>query len=123
MISEILRNPHGPAAGRMGEESGEIITSIIVLAELRFGLAKSPSARRSKLVDRLLESLPVVDWAPPAETRYGEIRAELERRGMPIGGNDLFIAAHALALDATLVTANEREFGRVPGLRIENWIV
>ena len=107
----------------MGEESGEIITSIIVLAELRFGLAKSPSARRSKLVDRLLESLPVVDWAPPAETRYGEIRAELERRGMPIGGNDLFIAAHALALDATLVTANEREFGRVPGLRIENWIV
>jgi tRNA(fMet)-specific endonuclease VapC len=57
-----------------------------------------------------------------AGTRYGEIRAELERRGRPIGANDTWIAAHALAEDLTLVTNNMREFARVPGLRLENWM-
>ena len=58
----------------------------------------------------------------PAHARYGRIRAELEAAGTPIGPNDLLIAAHALAVDAVLVTANTREFLRVPGLQVENWL-
>ena len=58
----------------------------------------------------------------PVDLHYGEIRAFLSRAGKPIGGNDLFIAAHASALDLTLVSANIREFSRVPGLRVENWL-
>jgi len=58
----------------------------------------------------------------PADLIYADIRATLEKSGTPIGANDLFIAAHALALNATLVTGNEREFRRVPGLEVENWL-
>lgn len=73
-------------------------------------------------VERVLEALVIAPFAEPADQLYGEIRAELQRRGTPIGANDLFIAAHALALDCILVTDNMREFERVPGLRIENWL-
>jgi len=121
IVSELLANPLGRAASRMREERDTMCTSIIVVAELRFGLAKRPSSRRSALLDKVLESLPALPWTHPAEVHYGALRAVLERRGTPVGPNDLLIAAHTLALDATLVTANEREFRRVPGLRVENW--
>lgn len=121
MISEAIRNPRGLVFKRLRQESGDVCTSIIVVAELRFGLAKNPSMRLAAQIERMIHSLSVIDFRPPAEAKYGEIRAYLERLGKPIGGNDLWIAAHALALDATLITANEREFRRVPGLRVENW--
>ena len=73
-------------------------------------------------LETVLTELPVLPFEPPADRVYGGIRAYLERVGMPIGPNDLFIAAHALALDLTLVTANKREFRRVPGLKVENWL-
>lgn len=121
IISELLRNPHGQAATRIREEQDAVFTSLIVLAEIRFGLAKQPSVPLLKSLEKVLESLLVEAWDHPAEHHYGDIRSALEQAGTPIGPNDMFIAAHALALDATLVTANEREFRRVPGLRVENW--
>ena len=72
--------------------------------------------------EQVLAEIAVHDLAVPADSRYAEIRVALERQGRPIGQNDLFIAAQCLALDLTLVTDNEREFSRVPGLRIENWL-
>ena len=70
----------------------------------------------------MLEVLDILPLEKPVDEYYGTIRALLNQAGQPIGGNDLFIAAHALALDLTLVSANVREFSRVPNLRVENWL-
>lgn len=121
MISEIALRPDGRVEQRFAAEADDCLTSIIVAAEIRFGLARRSSSRRARRAIEILDQLAVVDFATPAENHYAKIRTELERKGTPIGANDLFIAAHALALNATLVTANEREFGRVPGLKVENW--
>ena len=97
------------------------VTSIIVIAEIRFGLRKNPSVKLVAQVELVLDSIVALPWQTPADEHYAEIRTHLEREGKSISGNDLLIAAHALALEATVVTANEREFRRVPGLRVENW--
>ncbi|MFV3129161.1 PIN domain-containing protein [Niveispirillum sp. KHB5.9] len=70
----------------------------------------------------MLSSIDTLSLSPPVETIYGHIRAELERRGQIIGANDLWIAAHALSIEAILVTDNVGEFSRVPNLRYENWL-
>ena len=106
----------------MRSRSDQSCTSIIVAAELWYGLKKQPSDRRSDLVRQILGALPIAAWEHPAELHYAEIRSQLERAGTPIGGNDLWIAAHARALGLTLVTANEREFRRVESLKVENWL-
>ncbi len=100
----------------------EVCTSIIVAAELRFGAAKKNSPRLTAQLDAVLAAMDVMALEAPADAVYGLIRADLERIGRPIGGNDLLIAAQALALDLTLVTDNEREFSRIETLRVENWI-
>ena len=123
ILSNLIHNPKGRVAERLAKtDQGAACTSIIVAAELRFGAVKRGSPRLSTRVKELLDTLDVVGFEVPADVVYAELRAGLERRGGPIGGNDLLIAAHALALDLTLVTANEREFSRVPDLRIENWL-
>lgn len=99
-----------------------VCISIIVLAELRFGFAKKNSRRLSARLEGMLDELSVQPWGDPTDRYYADIRADLERSGQPIGANDMLIAAHALALDCILVTDNEREFARVPGLRVENWL-
>ena len=95
----------------------------LLLHELEFGIAKSqrPEANRAALA-LLLANLQVVDFNAGVAVHYGRIRAVLEAAGTPIGPNDLLIAAHALSLGATLVTDNLREFARVPGLAVENWL-
>jgi tRNA(fMet)-specific endonuclease VapC len=123
IISDLMRNPQGKAAKRIakvGEDN--ICTSIIVAAELRYGCVKSRSARLARAVEDLLAEIEVLPFDVPADTAYGGIRAELEAAGKPIGGNDLLIAAHALASDATIVTANPAEFKRFRGLKVENWL-
>jgi tRNA(fMet)-specific endonuclease VapC len=123
ILSDIITNPRGTAARRLAkEDDASVLTSIIVAAELRFGAAKRASRRLTDRVEGLLARIPIEPLAPPADEHYGRLRATLESTGRPIGSNDLFIAAHALALQCTLVTANEREFARVPGLRVENWL-
>jgi tRNA(fMet)-specific endonuclease VapC len=100
--------------------------SIISAGELRFGLSKlAPSKRATELAHRLnalLSAIPVLPLPADAAPHYGNIRVQLEAAGTPIGGNDLWIAAHALAQNMTLVTNNTREFERVPGIKVENWL-
>ena len=121
-MSALARDPGGAAARRAEGKQDACITSIIVAAELRFGLRKNPSTRLAAQVEPVLDAIPALPFESPADDHYARIRANLEARGTLIGANDLLIAAQALALDATLVTGNEREFRRVPGLRVENWI-
>ena len=123
IISDLIRNPQGKAAKRIakvGEDN--ICTSIIVAAELRYGCAKNGSKRLLKAVEDLLGEIDVLPFDIPADAEYGIIRSELETLGKPVGGNDLLIAAHAYAADATIVTANADEFRRIRGLSVENWL-
>jgi tRNA(fMet)-specific endonuclease VapC len=106
-----------------GRSPGEVRLSAITLAELRFGIEKGESrSEDGKTLEGLLDLLQVDDFPGRAAQDYGEIRASLERSGRKIGPNDLLIAAHARRLGAVLVTNNEREFRRVPGLTVQNWL-
>jgi tRNA(fMet)-specific endonuclease VapC len=123
IISDIIRNPFGLAARHIEQVNpNEICTSIIVAAELRYGCAKKGSAKLLSKVESVLETIPIVPLDVPADGEYGGIRAELEAAGQTIGLNDLLIGAHAYALGLTLVTDNIREFTRIRGLRVENWL-
>jgi tRNA(fMet)-specific endonuclease VapC len=123
IVSALVRDPQGPVTQRLrdvGEKN--VCTSIIVAAELRYGATKKESARLSSQLETILSALEVLPLEVPADAAYGEVRTRLEQAGQPIGGNDLLIAAHALALGCVVVTDNQREFERVPGLRVENWL-
>jgi tRNA(fMet)-specific endonuclease VapC len=123
ILSDLARRPDGPAARRIAEVGeASICTSIIVAAELRYGAEKSGSKPLAERVELLLSALEILPLEVPADRHYGKIRHHLTRQGTPIGPNDLLIAAQALAADLILVTANTREFARVPSLRIENWL-
>lgn len=122
-ITDLIKLPAGPTAKRVARlRAGELGTSIIVSAELKFGYVKRQSKRLEDLIEGTLASFEVAPWTAPADAIYARLRVQLEGKGEPIGQNDMLIAAHALALDVVLVTANEREFSRVSGLRIENWV-
>ncbi len=122
MISAMMREPSGRVGARARRFAfGQLAASVIVLAELRFGIAKKASAQLADQLDRLLEGILIEPVDEAVADEYARVRLGLERLGNPIGSNDTWIAAHALALGATLVTANEREFRRVLGLKVENW--
>jgi tRNA(fMet)-specific endonuclease VapC len=123
ILSDLVRNPSGRVADHI-RENGEanIHTSVIVAAELRFGAAKTGSERLTRQLEAILAVIDILPLATPADSRYDELRTKLEQAGTPIGGNDMLIAAHALASDCILVTDNEREFSCVEGLRLENWL-
>lgn len=123
VVSDLVRNPQGRAAAKIAEVGEDAVaTSIIVAAELRYGAQKKGSARLAEQLDAILSAFEVLPFETPAEAAYASARVALEAEGKPIGGNDLLIAAQALALDLVVVTNNEREFGRVGGLRVENWL-
>ena len=124
IVSALIREPHDSRVRDRLIAFGvdRVCISIVTAAEIQYGFAKRPSPRLERNMDLLFGSIAIRPFEPPADLHYGRIRAALERAGTPIGPNDLFIAAHALALDLTLVTDNIREFARVPGLRVENWL-
>jgi tRNA(fMet)-specific endonuclease VapC len=100
----------------------DVGVSVITEAELRTGAVKSAApAKTLRLVDNFLRPLAIVDFTSVDAAAYSQIRAKLERAGTPIGPLDTLIAAQAVARRLTLVTNNEREFRRVPALRVENW--
>lgn len=102
--------------------AGEAVLSVISYGELYYGAAKSQQRRQAmERLNSLISFLPVLPLPEGAAHEYGEIRAALETKSATIGGNDLWIAAHAKAQGLVLVTNNEREFKRVPGLKIQNW--
>lgn len=125
-VSYFLRN-HSPALSDrlLGMAPEALAISVITAGELRFGLKRlAPGQRANALglrLEQILESFATLPLPPDAGKHYAATRAHLEAQGTPIGGNDLWIAAHALASDMTLITNNLREFQRVPGLRVEDW--
>jgi tRNA(fMet)-specific endonuclease VapC len=101
---------------------GDLGLSTITLAELDYGVAKSTRrAKNREALEAFISPLEIAGFDRPATAAYGHIRAHLEGKGRLIGSLDLLIAAHALSLEVGLVTHSAREFGRVPGLRIEDW--
>jgi len=101
---------------------GDIGVSVITLAELEYGIAKSSRpARNRAALEQFVSPLEVASFDRDATAAYGRVRTLLEKKGRPIGSMDLLIAAHAISLDVQLITHNVKEFGIVPGLRIEDW--
>ena len=126
ILSDLVHHPRsGTAARRLAlaraHGGQEISTSIIAAAELRYGVARRGSTRLARQVETVLGALDVLPFEAPADVIYGRLRADLERRGQPMGGNHLLIAAHALAAQLTLVT-DDRGFARIPELLRENWL-
>jgi tRNA(fMet)-specific endonuclease VapC len=115
------RPPEVMDALRAHESAGLGVSSITV-AELYFGAGRSGSARNLAALHQFLEPLELADFDHPAAAAYGRLRATLEAAGTPIGPLDTQIAAHALALGVTLVSNNTREFQRVPGLALVDWV-
>jgi tRNA(fMet)-specific endonuclease VapC len=123
IVSDPIRNPQVRAAERpieIGEQ--KVCTSNIVAAELRYGATKKASPRPTKQVEAVLGAMDVIPFETPADAVYGMIRARLEKAGRPIGGNNLLIAAQAIALGYVLVTDNQKEFVRIEDLTCENWL-
>jgi len=123
ILSHLVRQPQGPVAvqiARVGEDN--VLTSVIVACELRYGVAKRASRKLTRQVELVLGALTILPLEAGADRHYAAIRATLEKRGTPISAHDLLIAAHARAIEAVCVTDNESEFRRVPGLRVENWL-
>ena len=113
-----------PTVVRTIQESppDDLCLSSVVMAELRYGAEKSLRKKLNHdLLDTLARDVRCVDFDLQGARTYGALRAALERRGSPLGRYDMMIAAHALALNLTVVTDNEREFRRVKSLRVENW--
>lgn len=118
----IKRKPSGVFRHFEGLSIGDVGISSITGAELAYGVAKGGSEQNQRALERFLAPLEVARFDEAALWKYGQLRARLERQGEVIGPLDMLIAAHALALGSTLVTNNMREFDRVPGLVLENWI-
>ena len=113
--------PPGMVRRFAGLSSGDAMISVITAGELFIGVEKRDTARHRSGLERFLAAVAIQQIGPEVAMHYGSIRADLERRGETIGGNDLWIAAHARALDLALVTNNRREFERVRGLKVETW--
>jgi tRNA(fMet)-specific endonuclease VapC len=122
IISDVIDRPTGQAATRVRQAGqGSIVTSIIVVSELRYGYTKISSKRLKDAYELFFENIAIEGWETPFDHVYADIRSDLERRGRTIGAMDLLIAAHAFATEATVVTANERHFSQVRDLNVENW--
>jgi len=119
----IKRQPPAVLERFSGFAIGDVGISVVTLAELEYGVSKSRDVKRNRhALEQFIAPLEVAILDQEAAVMYGTIRAHLEQEGQPIGAMDLLIAAHARSLDVHLVTNNESEFKRVPGLRIENWV-
>ena len=123
ILSHLVRQPQGPVAVRIADVGEDnVLTSVIVACELRFGAAKRGARKLTRQVETVLSAMTILPLEPGADIHYAAIRAALEKKGTPIGAHDMLIAAHARAIDAVYVTDNVTEFNRVPGLKVENWL-
>lgn len=123
IISNLIRFPQGAVFSRLESILPDTAcTSIVVSAEIYFGLEKKASEKLKVQAARILSVLDILPLEAPVDQHYGEIRAHLNKIEKPIGWNDLFIASNARALGLILVTDKIREFSRVPDLIVENWL-
>ncbi|WP_187968203.1 PIN domain-containing protein [Aquibium microcysteis] len=122
IISSVARDPSGPVGRKLGEIDPDlVVTSSAVACEVRYGLAKTPASRNAARSVEFLETMTILPIEASVAVEYAKARAWLAEHGRAIGGVDLLIAAHALALGATVVT-DDGAFGFVPGLKVENWL-
>ena len=123
ILSNLVRYPQGVVETRIAKEGeNNICTSVVVVGELRYGALKRGSNRLTVQLEAILARIEILPLKEPVDQCYAELRAYREKRGRPIGPNDMLIAAHALALGYIIVTDNVREFSCVPGLKVENWL-
>ena len=123
ILSHLVRQPQGPVADHIADVGeANVLTSVIVACELRYGAAKRGSRKLTRQVEAVLSAMTIRPLESDIERVYALIRVALERKGTPIGAHDMLIAAHARAIDAVCVTDNVAEFRRVPALKIENWL-
>jgi tRNA(fMet)-specific endonuclease VapC len=119
----IKRKPAVVLARFKQTDISEISISSITLSELFYGVSKSSKPEQNFMaLTQFVAPLEILPYGGEATQYYGELRAHLEKQGTPIGALDMLIAAHALSIDSALVTNNEKEFNRVPNLKIENWV-
>lgn len=120
---QVIRERPEPLRARFNANAAALCISVVALAELLYGAEKSarPEANRTN-VEQFVARLEVLPFDTEAAAHYGDIRASLERQGTPIGAYDMMIAAHARAHGLVVVTNNTREFTRVDGLRVEDWL-
>jgi tRNA(fMet)-specific endonuclease VapC len=126
IVSDLMRHPQGAAQRALQQRLRhapdlQVMVSVVVDCEVVYGLRRKNSAKLDKAYQDLLQVVEIAPLGPDATEHYQRIRLHLEQLGTPIGPNDTLIAAHALALGATLVSA-DAEFTRVPGLAVENWL-
>jgi len=128
IISDMMRNPQGRANLQLEVRIAQsksplrVCTSVVVDCEVRYGLRRKSSSKLNRAYTHLLQVVEVLPLDALVTPHYASLRARLEQAGKSIGANDSLIAAHALALGATLITA-DAEFSRVPDLALENWLV
>lgn len=121
--SEALRGHPSVDARLQALQPGQWCISAVTCSEMRYGVGKRPEAvRLHRMVDAFLRIVPIFPWDAKVAIRHGELRADLKARGTPIGDFDEMIAGHALAIGAVVITDNTRNFTRVSGLAIENWV-
>lgn len=122
ILSDMMKQPAGVIAQRIREVGqDEVFTNVIVIAEVEYGIEKKQSRRLRAQLEGIRPSLTILPLTQPADKHYAAVRVATEQQGRTIGQNDLLIAAHALALDAVVVT-DDRAFLRMPGVRVENWL-
>ncbi len=122
-IALIKRKPPELIKRIQSKPVGDVGLSSVTLAELRHGVAKSERRDQNRAaLDQFLLALDIAPFDELAADSYGDVRADLEARGMPIGPLDNLIAGHALSLNVVLITHNTREFKRVKGLRVDDWL-
>lgn len=121
---ELIRHRPPELVERLrGQPIGEVVLSSLTVAELDFGVEKSSERARNRVaLERFLLPFDILPFDRAAAGRYGRLRAELTGRGSLIGSMDMLIAAHALATGSTLVTHNQRDFRKVEGLALEDWL-
>jgi len=123
ILSHLVRQPQGAVADHIADVGeANVLTSVIVACELRYGAAKRGSRKLTRQVEAVLSAMTIRPLESDIERVYASIRVAVERKGTPIGAHDMLIAAHARAIDAVCVTDNVAEFRRVPALKIENWL-
>jgi tRNA(fMet)-specific endonuclease VapC len=123
IISDLAHNPAGAVARKLSEiDPDTIVSSVVVAAEVWFGVENNPSYRSRARTESFMETVRVLGVGPEVARVYGRVRAEMKKAGRLLGPNDMLIAAHALSLGATLVTGDYDAFSQVPGLKVENWL-
>jgi len=120
-VSYWLRDQEDVSARVVEHLPSELCISSITLAELRYGASRRKSAKLHQLIDHFTSDLAVMPFDETCAMHFGRIASELAERGTPIGDFDAMIAAHAIALEVTLVTNNVKHFNRVRGLNVVNW--